>query len=776
MKKALFIIMAMLMAFSSADAKRMSDLKIYINPGHGGYTGNDRPIQIYPFASGDSAGYWESKSNLYKGLHMYHILDSLGAKPYLSRTKNTEDDDRSLSGIAAEANQLGVDLFFSIHSNAGEDVNYPLMLYRENSIGTPRYPENVTLSEILGKNLYSNKLPHWTHNYRVCGDLDFYKNMWQGGLGVLRTLYVVGLLSEGGMHEHRPEAHRLMNDDYWWLEAWHFVKSIMEFYDTEDKFVTGNVAGIVYDNHNLREKYYPANFHMYGRDVYAALNEATVELLDANGNVVQKRTTDDMYNGVFVFRNVKPGNYKVRAVRSDYYAEETPVTVTANEVTYQDMPLTLRREAPLKIVNYSPQVAEGEAVSCSTTVDLEFNTDVDTESFLAAATITPAIDGRWVFSESYNKAQFVPALSFERDTEYTVRIDASAKTPDTYYSHPSMEEPLEFKFKTKNRDRMELIDRFPADNGEIHYQSPTVEFRFDAPVDQSNVYTEVTVADAAGNAIAVNKRGCKFNQLTNGFGNAVIALSALTPGTTYTVNISTAVRDKENLPLSAPLTYKFRAIDATQIEGAPKVVEDFETAANFAVNEEHSVGMGAKPTIQRSTSTKLFDKGAFRFGYKFADSHDGQLQLSYTGEPIPFYTGDELGMFVHGDFNNHELWVGLTSGTNTKWTKVCDVNFLGWQYHKVKLDNLEADFCPFLLSDIRLVQVASPITQNGYIAIDNITFGNTSGVDDITVDAADDNAPVEFFNLQGIRVNAAGMAPGLYLRRQGKTVSKVTVK
>lgn len=148
MKKIIFALLA-LMAFVSADAKRMSDLKIYINPGHGGYTSNDRPIQIYPFASNDTAGYWESKSNLYKGLHMYHILKSLGAKPYLSRTKNTEADDRSLSGIAEEANQLGVDLFFSIHSNAGEDVNYPLMLYRENVIGTPRYPENVTLSKIL---------------------------------------------------------------------------------------------------------------------------------------------------------------------------------------------------------------------------------------------------------------------------------------------------------------------------------------------------------------------------------------------------------------------------------------------------------------------------------------------------------------------------------------------------------------------------------------------------------------------------------------------------
>ena len=272
--KRLFIlfISALILGCSGAFAKRMSDLKIYINPGHGGYTSNDRPIHLYPFVANDTLGYWESKSNLYKGLHMYHILDSLGATPMLSRIKNTENDDRSLSGISAEANEFGADLFFSIHSNAGEAVNYPLMLYRENTIGTPRYPENITLSKILGNNLYSNELPIWTHNLQIAGDLTFYQNMWSGGLGVLRNLYVIGLLSEGGMHEHRPEAYRLMNDDYWWLEAWHFVKSIMEFFDTEDRFVTGNVAGIVYDDHNLREKDMPVSFTCYGRDKLAPVN------------------------------------------------------------------------------------------------------------------------------------------------------------------------------------------------------------------------------------------------------------------------------------------------------------------------------------------------------------------------------------------------------------------------------------------------------------------------------------------------------------------------
>ena len=48
----------------------------------------------------------------------------------------------------------------------------------------------------------------------------------------------------------------------------------------------------------------------------------------------------------------------------------------------------------------------------------------------------------------------------------------------------------------------------------------------------------------------------------------------------------------------------------------------------------------------------------------------------------------------------------------------------------------------------------------------------TTAVNEIGVDNAD--APVEYFNLQGVRVN--NPANGLYIRRQGNDVKKVLVK
>lgn len=62
---------------------------------------------------------------------------------------------------------------------------------------------------------------------------------------------------------------------------------------------------------------------------------------------------------------------------------------------------------------------------------------------------------------------------------------------------------------------------------------------------------------------------------------------------------------------------------------------------------------------------------------------------------------------------------------------------------------------------------------NELIAPASITFeGSTTGVADITVD--DVNAQVEYYNLQGVRVE--NPANGLYIRRQGSKASKVYVK
>lgn len=70
-----------------------------------------------------------------------------------------------------------------------------------------------------------------------------------------------------------------------------------------------------------------------------------------------------------------------------------------------------------------------------------------------------------------------------------------------------------------------------------------------------------------------------------------------------------------------------------------------------------------------------------------------------------------------------------------------------------------------------VINLKSGIVENASI----VRLGNLSGVENMTVGVdADANAPVEYFNLQGMRVDEP--SAGIYIRRQGSTITKVVVR
>ena len=63
--------------------------------------------------------------------------------------------------------------------------------------------------------------------------------------------------------------------------------------------------------------------------------------------------------------------------------------------------------------------------------------------------------------------------------------------------------------------------------------------------------------------------------------------------------------------------------------------------------------------------------------------------------------------------------------------------------------------------------VSIPVKFNGQ-------FDAIAGITDIPVDNG--NAPVEYYNINGMRVNGGNLTPGIYIRRQGTNVQKILVK
>ncbi len=182
--KSLLLSALMLCGSAMMSAQTPADqLRIYLNPGHGSWTSNDRPMDILREVNGeltvvkpgtdastvanspDTTAFYESNTNIRKMLAVVDKLESYGLK--IDRTKNQSNTNkyrvgaaldlsnnivmshvmagpyphdpnlstvcnRNLSEIREEVEVNNFDMFFSLHSNAasGSYTNYLSILYR----------------------------------------------------------------------------------------------------------------------------------------------------------------------------------------------------------------------------------------------------------------------------------------------------------------------------------------------------------------------------------------------------------------------------------------------------------------------------------------------------------------------------------------------------------------------------------------------------------------------------------------------------------------------
>ena len=370
MKKIILFLFALFAGAGAVKAQPtdMSGLKIYINPGHGGrMVCDDRNVASIPFpTTGNGAeGYWESESNLTKGLYLRDILQAAGANVMMSRVQNRTPhcitcgncpsdpscqsscnaasrlDDRNLSEIVAEANAYQPDGFVSIHSNAQNSMtNYLLLLYSGTDAAS-FYAPTRDYAYHFWPYLHDNPLTVWngyTSTTNVRGDVNFYGTNGGPYLGVLNGLVYRAFLSEGSFHDYRPETHRLLNADYCHLEAIRFYNGFHSFFGRTlpNK---GTVGGWV-KSANVKIINSLFRFIAGSTDQWHPLNGATVELLNAAGTaVLDTYTTDDWYNGVFAFYDVDPGNYKLAFACPDHLSDTADIVVTGGQIAYSKMQL-----------------------------------------------------------------------------------------------------------------------------------------------------------------------------------------------------------------------------------------------------------------------------------------------------------------------------------------------------------------------------------------------------------------------------------------------------
>ena len=370
-------------------------IKVYINPGHGAWCGNCRPMATINYAAGDTLGFFESNTNLWKSFMLEEKLKGAGYSVKMSRYasgggSSDQTYNKALSTICTEAENYGADYYISIHSNAGPEgeiggangkfANYPVILWR----GYTSKP-GVTNSDKMAKACVTRLYeafwakpatpnggggPEPTTYYspsnpRILGDLDFYDtSSTYGYLGALKH-NIPGYLSEGYFHTYSPARHRALSPEWCRQEGVRYFRGIQDYYGKSGESV-GYIMGYVRSKtEKFSHKYYIP--YTGSNDEYLPLNGAKIVLRNEANEVIKtncynyvKRmlkdqdyyTTDHNYNGIFVFENLKPGKYTLYVHKTGYKDLVKEVTVTADKTIYPE--IFMEKGSPSTEPNVAP--------------------------------------------------------------------------------------------------------------------------------------------------------------------------------------------------------------------------------------------------------------------------------------------------------------------------------------------------------------------------------------------------------------------------------------
>ena len=740
-----------------ATSTNPADYKIYINPGHGGYDSDDRLMYLFPIFIGSTLqpgytreqSFWESQSNLDKGLRLDTMLRDLGFQTKMSRITNTTDDDRSLSGISAEATNWNADFMLSIHSNAGNPSNYVLHLHSGITPGDPYglngYPEKVPeeicnearkITTLMGQNQYSNQVSCWSREPNIAGDKTFARTImgWSNGYGVMRWLGVPGTISEGMMHDYLPETYRLMNIDYKRQESFQFAKTFYKHF-CDGELPYGAIGGKIHDVYQEQE-FPDYNARKGTRDMLRPINRGVVELWQGNQRL-DTYVTDTLYNGVYYFWNLQPGTYTVKAKPEGYYPQEQTLEVKNNEISYGIFGLSMMRQTPPEVVDYSPKVAPGEEVLVSTEVTISFNWDMETEATAAALEIAPAVEGKVTFEDDNHTMRFTPATRFEPGVTYTVTLGVGACHPDaTYDNH--LKEPFSFSFTTSNRGSISIIQTYPA-TGELNVPlTPSFIAVFDAEIVTSSVRNNMAVYDAAGNKLAVNTRSYKYNAAPEPYGYAAFELTkALEPNTEYKLVLDANIKDMDGILLNGTYEIPFRT--GEELTPTLPLVHDMETKF-FEGDKENSIDVESVNTLCYKNK-KYAGTYSNQCAYVFA-APGGEARFKVTDPTLIISNNvSKLGMYVFSDYSFNSLYIHYGVDGDNQFVKVCDFDFAGWRYCEPDLSVLPAGV-DYQLMGLRLVGGSNLLSGSGAFYIDNVHAeyvqpGPGTAVDNVVVTPAE---------------------------------------
>jgi N-acetylmuramoyl-L-alanine amidase len=678
-----------------------SNIRICINPGHGGHDSNDRFIS--------ATGFWESDGNLDKGLYLKRILEGFNADIVMTRVTNTTADDLPLSQIVAIANSNNVDYFHAIHSNAyNAQSNYTLLLFQGGD-NTPTYPGALTMGNYIATEIYQ---AHRTTAKYVRGDFDFY-GTGQPYLGVFKGLNMPGTLSEGSFHDYVPESWRLRDSVYKKHEAWAIAKAFISYFNLVP-INTGMIAGIVRD---LEQKV--SYYSIPGtNDNIKPINNIKVTL--EPGNKIYNG--DEFNNGFFMFDSLTPGQYKIIYECQNYFKDSSSVTVTANKTVFADKYMLYDTTIAPIVSNHFP-VNTPDSIKTSSVIKISFNRTMNRESVQNAFSIEPAVSGTFGWEDLDQTVVFTPDIPLEGATNYKVGISTLALSKwdvpiDSAYS---------FSFLTNSRNRLLLLNTYPLNNQVSVSSTVQIRLVFDAPIFTGSLAGQIVLYNSSNQSVNV-KNVRIFSQDGKGYINFEPQTS-LQPSSSYKLALGGAIADMDHIQMVEPVEINFQTSAEQNKFGL--LLDSFDSIDQWELNTAGTDNASTK--IGLSSVQKISSNYSGKIDYLFNTNSNGLVKISSQKE-IDFGPESNIsfGFWVFGDlsFNKLECSFGIDS-VITQSHFVDTLNWTGWKLFKIKIPDVNNNYSKLFYS-ISLIQDSLGV-NSGTIYVDDVQYStSTTSVGDIS--------------------------------------------
>lgn len=685
----------------------LSDWTLFIDQGHS----QTENMGLY--------GYSEAEKVLRVGLALRDLFFDETDIDTVYLARHTDSDFISLEGRVALANTLGVDFYYSIHSDAGAShVNSTLMLYggwKSNGVLLEKTPEGgAAYGEILDWDLTGTMRIGRRGNYadRVFyqGDVYHHENQWPY-LYVNRVTTMASLLSEAGFHTNPTQQMRNMNAEWKVLEALSAYRSFLEWHDI-DRPAIGVATGIISDI----ETELPLN------DVTVTIGDQEY-VTDGYESLFYQYSNnpDQLRNGFYFFQDLTPGETVQVTFEKEGYqtlVADLPIVSNPNGLTEENLSFLdpqMVSFVPPVVTDVQPEEELDELIP-GTSLLITFSRIMNQESVEDAFTIEPPADVTFSWNNDFTLNINTSQLEYLQT--YTLTLDGSiAKNllTDQFLDGDGDGEEggdfqLEITMSDEDTDPPAIVEQWPSENSPAYESRPVIRLVYDEEIMEESIgenaitvtgtYADIAIPGIVHHTVVNEKSVLHFFPTEN-----------MASGLAYTVTVQGGLSDMFD---NVTEIYQFQFYIIDQPITQSTVIDNFNTGiVSWWHPDQANQTVGIIPELTSRTHNNdvvnhsVASTGSMKLNYGWdmgSGAHYIRLYLPPTAPQngIRFNIDDVLQMYVFGDGSDNELRMVIRDGANQleshEWITV---DWTGWKLVSWDLSNEEV-FGVFGLGDGQL--------------------------------------------------------------------------